>query len=68
MRVQAQELEIGDIIIAEGRKLKVAGIQQSHHNKGALLFSFRDDARHNEHLINRRRIETLELSNEKATR
>jgi translation elongation factor P/translation initiation factor 5A len=68
MRVQAQELEIGDIIIAEGRKLKVAGIQQSHHNKGALLFSFRDDARHSEHLSTRSKIETFELINEKATR
>ena len=60
-KVQGNELKIGDVIIDKGRTLTVAGIQQSHHNEGALLFSFRNDAKYSEHRSSRSKIEMFEL-------
>ena len=63
MKKQAHQLKLGDWIIAEGEELRVVGIQQSHQSEGALLFSFRNDARGTEHLSSRSKIETFEITN-----
>jgi len=60
VKKQAHELKIGDWIIAEGEELRVVGIQKDYQSKGALLFSFRNDARGTEHLSSRSKIETFE--------